>query len=337
MRGVPNSRRRSSLGAIKPEDFAPSTRVDLHIPLSMNSLGVPLSVPFIIIRGRSAGPTLGLSAAIHGDELNGIRIIHALLDSIDPSRLSGALICCPVANVPSFEAGQRLFPEVRRDLNHVFPGKADGTAAQQYARAFMGAFLPSLTHLIDIHTASEGRTNSFYVRADLHAPSAREMALKLEPELVLHGRSGDGTLRNAARRRGVAAVTMEAGNPDEFQGRMIKLGTKGIRRVMASLGMISSKSKSTPRETPVICGTSRWLRAHAGGLLETRFGLLDQVSKGQVLGAVIDPFGHEQETLIAPTAGVVIGMSRSPLAVPGTRFCHLGIEGEPPPQRARTG
>lgn len=318
---------------IRLDDFSLGSRTDLWLPLFQDSLGTPLLAPFVVVRGQHPGPVLGISAAVHGDELNGIRIIHAILERTDPAELHGTLVCAPIANVPAFSAEQRKFPIDGIDLNHVFPGKTEGKPSEQYARAFTTTFLPPLDYLIDIHTASGGRLNTFYVRADLHSPAAREMALLMNPQIVLHGRSGDGTLRNAARVAGVPAITVEAGNPSVFQGRMVLQGEVGVWNVMGALELIRGHQVVEPEVPPVICGSSRWLRTRSGGLLVTQFRLADRIKKRQPVAQIRDPFGHVLRELAAPGEGIVIGMSQSPLAVPGTRYCHLGAIGEPPPPR----
>lgn len=310
-------------------------RTDLRLPIYQDALSRPLEVPFIVLRGRHPGPTLGLSAAIHGNELNGIKIIHHVLEELDPSELHGSLVCAPVSNVLAYEAGQRRFPIDEVDLNHVFPGKKEGTPSEQYARAFATTFLPPLDYLVDIHTASEGRVNSFYVRADLHQEEAKEMALRINPEIVLHSRSGDGTLRNAARARGIPAVTLEAGNPSVFQGRMVLEGELGVLNILAWLRITRQEPPQPVDRDPIICGSSKWLRTTCGGLLETHFQLRDTISKSQLLAEVSDPFGYRVATYSAPSPGVVIGMSKSPVAVPGMRYCHLGAVGEPASPRGR--
>ncbi len=318
---------------IRLEDYSPGSRTDLRVPLYQDALGTPLRVPFVVVRGRHPGPTVGISAAIHGDELNGIKIIHHVLEQADPDAMHGTLVCAPVANVPAFQAGQRRFPDDDRDLNHVFPGRADGVPSAQYARAFLVTFLTPLEYLIDIHTASEGRLNSMYVRADLHSPAARDMALLMNPEIILHGRSGDGTLRNAARVHEIPAITVEAGNPSVFQGKMVLEGELGVLNILKALRVVRGQQVKTIDRRPVICKSSKWLRTRAGGLLETRFKLCERVSKKQVLAETTDPFGHAIQSYTAPHDGIVIGKSASPLAVPGTRYCHLGVVGEPPPPK----
>ena len=311
------------------EDFSRGVRHQLELPIYENSLGHSTFCPFVVVRGAQPGPTLGICAATHGDELNGINIIHRLLGGLDPSQLRGTLLCCPVVNVPAFEAGQRRFPVDEKDLNTCFPGRRTGTPSEQYAKAFVERFLKSVDYLIDIHTASEGRLNSFYVRADWHSPAARDMALLLQPEIVLHGKSGDRTLRSAARTLDIPAVTLEAGNPSVFQRSMAEDGERGILRVMAALDMLPGQESPESVRQPVVCQDSQWLRTTQGGILHLDMELCEQVHKGQVLGSLRNAFGEVTGTYKAPSDGVVIGMAHTPLSVPGTRFCHLGKVGEP--------
>lgn len=330
------SKRRVKYRPLQVEDHAVGERTNLLLSLSQRAVGTPIKVPFVVLRGTQPGPVLGVSAAVHGNELNGIPIIHSVLESIDPEQLRGALVCAPVVNVLGFEAGIRRFPVDNVDLNHMFPGKSDGTPSSQYARAFSTTFLEPIDYLIDIHTASEGRVNTMYVRADLHSKAAREMALLMNPQIVLHSRSGDGTLRNAARQLQIPSITVEAGNPSVFQGRMALEGELGVLRIMKALGMIRDfeDDPGAVKREPVICKSSRWLRTHSGGLLRTEFQLADRIEKRQRLGTIVNAFGEEGEEFYAPNDGVVIGMSRNPLSVPGMRFCHLGAVGEPEPLKA---
>lgn len=308
------------------EETPAGGRANLSIPLHENGLGQNVEVPFIVMRGAAPGPTVGISAAVHGNELNGIKIIHNLLARLDPAFLAGSLLCAPIVNVPAFNAGIRRFSD-GRDLNHTFPGKAEGRPSEQYARAFEGTFLPACDYLIDIHTASEGRINTMYVRADLHNDKAADMARHMNPQIVLHARGGDATLRGAARRRGIPGITVEAGNPSVFQGRMVFEGEAGILNVLTALGLLPGQPLQQRR--PVICKSSKWIRTTGGGILETRFSLFDRIARKQLLAETRDPFGELRKSYLAPHEGIVIGMAAHPVSVPGTRFCHLGVVGEP--------
>ena len=317
-------RQRSGVKKPKPLDLASypkGKRSDFFLPLYEYATSEPVNVPFIVARGQLDGPVLGISAAVHGNELNGIKIILNLLDDLDLQQLRGSLVCAPVVNVPGFDRGQRYFSD-GLDLNSYFPGKQDGQPAEQFARSFVHTFLPPLDYLVDIHTASDGRLNTLYVRADSKSETVRNMAKLFNPEIILYIRGGDGTLRSAARRRKIPAITVEAGNPNVLQGRMVFDGEMGLRNVMINLGMIDGEVTLT--RTPTICHSSRWLRTTGGGILETKFKLGELVEKKQLLATTIDPFGNPRQLYYAPYSGIVIGRAEYPVAIPGTRFCHLG-------------
>jgi len=307
-------------------------RTDLLVELSQTATSQIVHVPVVVARGKKAGPVLGISAAIHGNELNGVRIIHSLLNGVELDKLSGALLCVPVVNVPGFNAGARRFID-GVDLNHAFPGKKEGKPSEQYARAFLNMFLPACDYLIDIHTASQGNINSMYIRADLMSDVVRHLAQLMNPDIILHVKGGDGTIRHAARKRKIPAITVEAGNPSMFQGRMVFDGELGIRNIMTNLDMYPGEVRNT-RE-PVICRESRWLRTRSGGILETKFGLRERVLKGQLLAQTMDLFGYPRMDYTAPYDGIVIGMAVNPVAVPGARYCHLGRVGAPLIEKAK--
>ena len=134
---MPKKKRKpTGLQPVRLDDQEPGTRRDFLLPIYQKAIGTAVECPFIVLRGAEPGPVVGICAAIHGNELNGINIIHQLLEAIDPGQLAGTILFAPVANVPAFEAEQRHFPEDGKDLNTVFPGKRGGTPSQQYARAF---------------------------------------------------------------------------------------------------------------------------------------------------------------------------------------------------------
>ncbi|MCB0358716.1 MAG: succinylglutamate desuccinylase/aspartoacylase family protein [Bdellovibrionales bacterium] len=314
------------------ETFPTGRKTDFYFPLWKDATGMPLQVPFIVARGSKPGPVLGITAAVHGNELNGIKIIQDVLNDLDLDALHGSVFCAPVVNVPAYRRGQRYFID-GEDLNRLFPGRPQGVPAEQYAYAFCQTFLPPCNFLIDLHTASEGRTNTLYVRADLHSSVARAMAEHVNPQIILHVPGKDGTLRHAAARLNIPAITIEAGNPSVIQGKMVFDGEVGVRNVMTLLGLLKGEPKIT--RSPVVCRSNKWIRTTGGGLLETHFRLYDRVTKRQLLAETTDMFGRPLEQYFAPHDGIVIGKAVYPVAIPGTRFCNLGTIGEPQEKSAK--
>jgi len=309
--------------------FAPGTLTKLRVSMVGNGLGGLISIPVIILRGAEPGPVVGLSAAIHGNELNGMRVVQKVVAHLEPTRLRGTVICVPVVNVPGYLNNTRHFND-GYDLNRLMPGKRDGTNSQVYADRFMTRIVDHLEYLVDLHTASFGRVNTLYVRADLSDPDARWMATSQRPQIILHNAGADGTLRGAAVDRGVRSITVEVGNPNAFQATMIADGTAGVLNVLARLGMTDDKEEQSAQE-PIMCMRSYWMYTDVGGVLEVLPQLAARVRTGELVARVRDIFGELIAEYRAPEDGVVIGRSTHPVNQTGSRIIHLGIEGQPPP------
>jgi predicted deacylase len=307
-------------------------RTRLMLALVTDGLGQPIRVPVIVAKGRRPGPVLGLTSALHGNELNGIAVLHRLLDRLDLARLRGTVVCVIVANVPGYERAQRGYAE-GTDLNHVMPGKRDGTAAQVYAHRLIDRIgLADFDYLVDLHTASFGRINSLYVRADLHNEKAAEMARALRPQIIVHNPASDYTLRGTAAELGVPAITVEIADPQRFQPRYIKTTESGLDAILAMAGMLARRQRSQSVAAPVICKRSYWLYTDHGGLLTVTADLAQEVEARAPVADLHDIFGDATRHYSAPEAGIVVGKSIDPVARTGDRILHLGVIGEPSKQ-----
>ena len=273
------------------------------------------------------GLLLGLSAAVHGNELNGIPVIHEVFRQLDLETLRGAVIAPVVVNVPGFRLHQRALDQ-GTDLNTVFPGRSRGNEAQVYAHRVLKRLIRPMDRLVDLHTASFGRINSLYARADMDDPIARRMAYLLRPQLILHNRASDRTLRGNAMKLETPAVTLEIGDPQRFQPQYIRSSVQGIRRILGDAGMLP-KRKMTLGPPPVVCERSKWSYTDRGGLLTVRPKLLDKLKKGDVIANLVDAFGEPVCDYRAPEDGVVIGKSVNPAGPTGSRIAHIGREAEP--------
>lgn len=303
-------------------------RHDLALETVADGLARDILLPVVVVQGATPGPVLGLTAAIHGNELNGLPAIHRLLDGLDPRELTGTLVCVPVVNVPGYHAQRREFSD-GVDLNRVFPGKEGGTQSQVFAARVADRLLTRLTHLVDLHTASFGRVNTLYARADLNVPEARELALCIEPQILLHNRGVDGTFRDAAMDLGVIAVTLEVGNPQRIQDDLVLFTVAGLTRVMSRLGMVDRDPVAAPPGDPVVCGRSYWIHTDRGGILEVFPPLAARVRQGERVAQVRDVYGRLVREYFAPEDGIVIGKSTNPVNQTGSRILHLGILGDP--------
>ena len=306
------------------EDTPPGTVRYYWLKLISDPLGNPISIPVMVARGKQDIPVLGITAAVHGDELNGIPVIQRLFQEIDVAELKGTIVGVPVINIPSFIRKKRRFND-GVDLNHIMPGKADGSISQVYAFRLIDRLVQHFDYLLDLHTASQGRTNSYYVRADMKNPVTRKMALLQNAQLIVNNPPSDGTLRGAAEALDIPAITSEVGNPATFQRSMIRSGLEGVHNTLSYLEMIDDPviEATTP---PILCKSSFWIYTDTGGLLSLHVNLLDRVKKGDHLATIRDVFGQVKTEYHAPGDGVVIGRSVSPVNQTGGRILHLGVE-----------
>lgn len=288
-----------------------------------DGFGSPINIPVMVARGIKDGPILGITAAVHGNELNGISVIHRLFNEIDVAELSGTIVGVPVVNVPSFMRKQRRFND-GVDLNHIMPGKEDGNISQVYAHRFIERLVKSFDYLLDLHTASTGRINSYYVRADMSQPIVKKLAELQNADIIVHNPPSDGTLRGAADELGIPAITLEVGNPSTFQRRLIRSGVHGIHNVLCYLKMIEDEMIETDTET-VLCERSIWIYTDTGGLLTIPVDLRQIIEQGGIIASIKDIFGKKLKDYVSPEKGVVIGKSVSPVNQTGGRILHLGI------------
>ncbi|KAG0045049.1 hypothetical protein BGZ83_009689 [Gryganskiella cystojenkinii] len=304
----------------------PSGRLTrLWVVLAEDAMSTPIRVPVIIAKGVRPGPVVGLTAALHGNELNGIPLTHRLvLQEIQCKALHGIVVAVPVANVPGYLAQQRGFSD-GTDLNRLMPGKKDGTTSQVYSYNLMTRIVRHFTHLIDLHTASKGRVNSLYVRANMQNPITRHMARLQNPQIIVHNTSPDGSLRGAAMQEyNIPAITVEIGDPARFQKRFVKSAILGVTNILSHLKMIEDDHEVQDYD-PVVCAKSYWIFTKGGGILNVLPDVNTWVRKGELIATLHNIFGMEEHRYFAPEDGIVVGKSVDPVCQSGCRILHLGV------------
>ena len=359
-----------------PEEFDIGMVHTAWVNVMKDALGEWIRVPVIIARGAHVrlplarsltrsrtdspsfcrlqpGPVFGVTAAVHGNELNGVPCIHRLMLDLDVKRLNGTVVGVPCVNVVGYARLQRTWSD-NQDLNRSFPGKPNGTSSEIFCYYFFEKIVKCLNWLIDLHTASFGRINSYYIRVDMLDPDQAKMAELLKPQIILHNSGQDGTLRGIAAKHGIKAITVEAGNPQRFQLQIIQWVYSGVRKVLDHYNIynIQSGSYETPL-TSKVCKRGFWTYTDTGGMLEVyprtialshclshwhciatnenaRLSFVSvavntYVGKGDLVARVKDIFGNVVKDYYAEEDGVVIGRSSNPVAVAGSRIIHWGV------------
>lgn len=297
-------------------------RVNVDLPVADLYTSTALSMPVKVIRGRKPGPVLFVSAAIHGDELNGVEIIRRLLKRKTLRSIRGTLIAIPVVNVHGFLDQSRYLPD-RRDLNRSFPGSAKGSIAARLAHLFLGEIVSKADVGIDLHTGALHRSNLPQIRANLDDPETLDLATAFAAPVVINSNTRDGSLRASAAKQGMPMLIYEAGQALRFDETCIRTGLRGIFHVMRRMRMLPAAKPRSSVNT-VIARSTQWVRASASGIVTGKAKLGSTVSKGQVLAVISDPLGGEETSVVAPKDGIVIGRTNLPLAHEGDALFNLG-------------
>jgi predicted deacylase len=301
--------------------IAAGETAEIRLKVAESYTAEPISIPVTIVRG-APGPTVFVTASVHGDELNGVAVVRGLLNDVDFSPLKGTVIAVPVVNVPGFLTQSRELPD-RRDLNRSFPGSPRGSLTARLADVLFREVIRQSDYGIDLHTGGGERTNYPQVRADLSDPRVAEIADAFGCSLVLDGAGPEQSLRRTAVSAGVPTIVYEAGSARRFERPIIEIGVSGVLNVLRHLGMMPGELKLPPvRLRP---SDTRWVRAQMGGILDLRVELGQPLRRGDVISVNTNPFGRGRNQLAVPANGLALGLTQLPLVHPGDPVCHLAL------------
>lgn len=299
----------------------PGQRQNVDLPIADLYTTTSLHMPLQVICGKKAGPTAFVSAAVHGDEINGVEIVRRLLAIKALDRLRGNLLLVPVVNVHGFLDRSRYLPD-RRDLNRSFPGTPSGSIAARLAHTFTEQVAFRADFGIDLHTGALDRSNLPQVRVTREDEEALRLAMAFGAPVVVGASEREGSLRSAAADRGIPVLVYEAGEALRFDELSIKAGVRGILRVLRARGMLSKRRDTDTAGTVVASGTT-WVRAPESGVVTQRGALGRRVKKGERLAVITDPLGTREEPVVSPISGLIIGRSNLPLAHEGDALFHV--------------
>ena len=317
-------------------DLAPGQIHRFWFRVTDNAIGQAWYVPVIVVRGAAAGHRLLLTAAIHGDELNGVDVIHRLVNRIDPATLSGTIIAIPGLNTPGLLHHSRAFtPGDGRDgenLNRIMPGSPDATnRADRYAtRLWSGLMRPNADTAIDLHTQSRGTAYPMYAFAG--SPRARAIAELIGPDMIKLDAGVAGSVETEMLKSGVPAITLELNRPEMFDRIVIVRAVDGLMRVMVDLKMLPPGSAPALTQTAFVGDTLATVRTSRGGYATLLADLGDRVEKDQVVATLADPFGRVIERLSSPQAGRVSSIATDPLRDPGDTLMRILYSETPSPK-----
>jgi hypothetical protein len=306
-------------------EVRPGEKRQFRYEVGETYLGDPVEIPVTIVNGEEPGPRVCVTAAVHGDELNGVKVAQEVAARYTPAAVHGTLVVLHVVNVPAYQAQQRYIPIYDQDLNRSFPGGEAANTAGRIAHEVYSRFVSQCDLGLDFHTSTRNRTTMYHVRANVEDPAVERLAEAFGANVVLAGTGESGSLRAVASADGTPTITVEMGKAHRFQPALIDMALTGVESVLAAYDVVPGGTVTEPswRTLMRAADEKRWLRADAGGLVEMQWGPNPLVHEDETICTITDQFRREERVVSAPFTGLIVGVLENPVALPGHPLCHL--------------
>ena len=285
-----------------------------------------IDVPVIIERSKKPGPTVLITAGIHGDEVNGVEIVRQIIAKGINKPKRGTIICIPVINVFGFIQMHREFPD-GRDLNRVFPGSKEGSLASRVAHKLIKEIVPYADLIMDFHTGGADRFNAAQVRIAKGEAVLDKLAHVFGAPFVLYSKNLNKSFRNTCYKLGIPLLLFEGGKSFNLDSTITNTGVNGAKRVLNHLEMLNKNFKaSRPKKSCVFISESKWVRAKFSGMFKPSIVINSKVEKGDVIGNITDPYGSFNHFVKAPNDGYVFNINESPIIYQGDAIFHISTK-----------
>jgi uncharacterized protein len=320
-----------SLGGVTA---APGTTVSGTLRIAPRAGDSGTEIPFSVLHGFKPGPVLALIAGTHGMEYVPIVALQRIRPTIDPKSLAGTIIMVHVANMPSF-LGRTIYysPVDGKNLNRVFPGKADGTLSERIADTLTREVIARATHVVDIHCGDGNESLRPYVYwittgAKEVAETGRRLALAsgFDHIVIDRGRPTDPAqsvyLSNTAILRGKPALTVESGYlavTDEDSIARIERAVAGWLRELSM-----RVDGPPPVSAPIWIDRSEVITSTATGIFYPTVERDHSVAAGTLLGRITDFHGQIVQEIKAPFGGIVLYVLGTPPISKGEPVAFIG-------------
>jgi uncharacterized protein len=280
------------------------------------------TIPFTIVNGAKAGPVLLFTAGVHGAEYPPILALQRARTTIDPKTLAGTVILVHVANMPSYLKRTIYYSPVDgKNLNRVFPGRADGTLCERIAWALTKDVIERADFVVDLHAgdANESlRPYSYWMTngTPAVAEQSRQLALAFGLDHIVVDRTRPTDpgasiyLSNTAITRGKPGLTIESGGLGMSDEESIARIERGIAGVMRYLKMQATGPE--PVANPVWLARSLVVTSPATGIFYSLVERGHTVADGALIGYVTDFDGSRVAEIRAPFAGELLYVIGTP-------------------------
>lgn len=290
--------------------------------------GTAASIPIAIINGSTEGPVIYIQAASDGNELNGIAVIHHILNTISPEKLHGGIIAVPIVNTFAFHFKQAYSIADRKKMNRCFPGKEKGTSSERVAyKLFHNAILKS-KYCIDLHQGGVGpMVDSLNVRVSRRHRRHRdcmELARVFGIGYILDQKGPKGQLAQAAPDKGIATIDPELGGCHGWDETSVQRGIKGVENVLKHYGFIEGEPDIPEKQ--IVVRKFQTIYNNRGGFIKYRAKMYNLLEYRAPIADICDAFGRTLETILAPKKGVLWSTNLYPMVPSGSTIGALGID-----------
>ena len=317
---------RNNVLRILKEDILPGESKTINMEIAKLHTMTKLKIPIIVERAKLPGPTVLLSAGLHGDEINGTEIVRQLIVQKINKPKTGTIICIPIINVFGFVNQTREFPD-GRDLNRVFPGSKTGSLASRFAYYLLKEIIPHVDYAIDFHAGGAARFNAAQIRITPNNQELRDLAEIFHAPFTLYSNNISGSFRNSCDKLGVKMLLFEGGKSIDINEDITQQGIEGAKRVLEHFGMLNSRKKAShPEEKSIYIEKSAWIRARYSGMFHGYTKIGSYVNKGQLLATISDPYGKIEHKMKAPNSGYIINVNEAPIVYQGDAIYHISTE-----------
>jgi predicted deacylase len=319
------------ISALNIDDLEPGTKQRFFFQGVQTATGQRWHVSTIVAKGTRPGKRIALVSGVHGDEISPVRTIQTVMDQLDPTAMSGAVLAVLDVSRPAMEGMQRRWPNSARgidlvDMNREWPGNENGpTASSRHAAMLFNKLLkPNADYAMDFHTSTTGVNLTAFHIARMDLPEVRAMAELFPIDQIFDNPAYPGVLANAFIDAGIPAFTPEIGAPRMLDRRMIPLFVEGTMNVLKHHGIISGPIGRTGKDTGIFVGNSAHaVVATSGGFVELLVKLKDKVEAGQKLAVQRNAFGEVVAEYTSGVSGEITACRTDATSEPGNMLVSV--------------
>lgn len=296
---------------------------------SMNT-GQHWYVPVVVLRGATNGKSLLINTGVHGDEINGVRVIQKLLPDINLSNLSGTIIAVLQASPNSLSHTSKNWSLATdggdfENMNRAFPGKRNGNSAEDHAhRLWNNLWLDNVDYMIDLHSQSTDTEYPLFVFVDCRNKTAHDMAMLIPADQIKDDAGEKGTVETTFIEHNIPSITIELGAARIFQDDYINRGITGIKNILSYFNMCSYEISETAQTQNTFVGNNMTtIRAKSSGYVELFVELNEYVKTNQIVAKQYNAFGDTIAEYIALEDGAVLSIATGAMREIGSMLIRI--------------